>query len=258
MFNSSDRLPNLQQHKLGSNASPTFELETLEPMVLVSCSPLPAYEVELPIETTSPTTEDLHNLQDCLPPPPECDFTPPSCHAVCDDLHPFDTTIENDSLEVVTTSYAPTTPEHQFEHHAPFTYSHAPRVEHFDSNEIVNYHTGSSHERRTGLMRLPNDLESVDATSLDVDVNPELESNTTALASLHPDADDELVPDDDLFRSIDGSNNSLSDEDLGAAFTPFSRLAPADYANNTDALAGEDRPSARAISNHVNDQEHNQ
>ncbi len=50
-------------------------------------------------------------------------------------------------------------------------------------------------------------------------------------------------------RSIDGSGNNLDDSDMGAAYTPLRRRVHSDYADGMYALAGEDRPSPRVISN---------
>lgn len=50
-------------------------------------------------------------------------------------------------------------------------------------------------------------------------------------------------------RSIDGSGNHSTLLTLGQAGQPLRRIAPADYGNGIDSLAGADRPSARAVSN---------
>ncbi|MEO0602740.1 MAG: peroxidase family protein [Myxococcota bacterium] len=52
-------------------------------------------------------------------------------------------------------------------------------------------------------------------------------------------------------RTFDGSANNLANPDWGATFAHLSRLAPADYADGRSAMAGPDRPSARAVSNAV-------
>lgn len=58
-------------------------------------------------------------------------------------------------------------------------------------------------------------------------------------------------------RSIDGTGNNLEDSDLGSAGEQLLRVAPADYADGISEPAGEDRPSAREISNalstHIDD-----
>lgn len=53
------------------------------------------------------------------------------------------------------------------------------------------------------------------------------------------------------FRNIDGSDNSEGDTDVGAAKTQLTRWAPPDYADGISAMAGESRPSPRAVSNAV-------
>ncbi|MEO0974103.1 MAG: peroxidase family protein [Pseudomonadota bacterium] len=52
-------------------------------------------------------------------------------------------------------------------------------------------------------------------------------------------------------RSIDGSNNSLSNPAIGAAGTALIRLTPPAYADGHSELAGEERPNPRVISNTV-------
>jgi len=58
----------------------------------------------------------------------------------------------------------------------------------------------------------------------------------------------------DEFRSIDGSGNNLTFTDWGSTQTAFLRLSDPDYADGISAAAGEDRPSAREVSNVVLDQ----
>jgi hypothetical protein len=50
-------------------------------------------------------------------------------------------------------------------------------------------------------------------------------------------------------RSFDGTGNNLNDSELGSSGEQLLRVAPADYADGVSSLAGEDRPSAREISN---------
>ncbi|HRX82679.1 MAG TPA: peroxidase family protein, partial [Pirellulaceae bacterium] len=50
-------------------------------------------------------------------------------------------------------------------------------------------------------------------------------------------------------RSIDGTGNNLENTELGSAGEQLLRVAPADYADGISSPAGEDRPSAREISN---------
>jgi hypothetical protein len=65
--------------------------------------------------------------------------------------------------------------------------------------------------------------------------------------------EDRAVPDAGV-RSIDGSGNNLAHPDWGKAGTDFIRVAPAAYADGVSAPAGASRPSARVISNTVDDQ----
>jgi len=51
------------------------------------------------------------------------------------------------------------------------------------------------------------------------------------------------------IRSIDGTGNNLTDLELGSSGEQLLRAAPADYADGISTPAGEDRPSAREISN---------
>lgn len=60
---------------------------------------------------------------------------------------------------------------------------------------------------------------------------------------------------DDTVRTIDGSANNKNDSEMGAAFTELLRFVTPDYGDGVSALAGEDRPSARAVSNAVSAQE---
>ncbi|PQO31645.1 peroxidase family protein [Blastopirellula marina] len=53
----------------------------------------------------------------------------------------------------------------------------------------------------------------------------------------------------DEYRSIDGTGNNLENPELGSTGEALLRTAPADYADGISTLAGEDRPSAREISN---------
>ncbi len=62
------------------------------------------------------------------------------------------------------------------------------------------------------------------------------------------------APLNDHFRSIDGSGNNALVPSAGAAGIALLRLVPPDYADGIAALAGADRPSARAISNTVSAQ----
>ena len=56
-------------------------------------------------------------------------------------------------------------------------------------------------------------------------------------------------------RTIDGSGNNRNDTEMGAAFVELLRFTNSDYGDGISTLAGEGRPSARAVSNAVNSQE---
>ena len=57
------------------------------------------------------------------------------------------------------------------------------------------------------------------------------------------------------FASIDGTGNNLTNISLGSAGTELITLVPTDYADGGSALAGEDRPNPREISNTVGQQD---
>lgn len=57
------------------------------------------------------------------------------------------------------------------------------------------------------------------------------------------------------IRSIDGTGNNRQNTEIGAAFIPLMRLTAADYGDGISSLAGQDRPSARVISNGVSAQD---
>ncbi len=66
----------------------------------------------------------------------------------------------------------------------------------------------------------------------------------------HAPPQDESVPSlPDEVRSIDGTNNNLENPELGSAGEELLRIADADYSDGISTPAGEDRPSAREISN---------
>ncbi len=52
-------------------------------------------------------------------------------------------------------------------------------------------------------------------------------------------------------RTIDGSDNNIFDFEIGSTFVHLLRIAPAAYADGASAIAGAERPSARAVSNGV-------
>ena len=57
-------------------------------------------------------------------------------------------------------------------------------------------------------------------------------------------------------RSFDGSNNNLGNPEFGAAHIHLARFTSVEYSDGISSLAGEDRPSARTISNLVFAQNH--
>lgn len=61
-------------------------------------------------------------------------------------------------------------------------------------------------------------------------------------------------PTDDSYRSIDGSGNNLFLNETGKAHTQLIRLIDNDYTDGIDQIAGQNRASARAISNAVSAQ----
>jgi len=60
---------------------------------------------------------------------------------------------------------------------------------------------------------------------------------------------------DDAIRTIDGSANNRNNTEMGAAFTELFRIVGPDYGDGISTLAGENRPSARAVSNAVSSQD---
>lgn len=73
-----------------------------------------------------------------------------------------------------------------------------------------------------------------------------------------PTQDPSIPPVDDVadeVRSIDGTGNNLADPTLGSTGTELVRVVDADYADGISEPTGEDRASAREISNIVFDQD---
>lgn len=56
------------------------------------------------------------------------------------------------------------------------------------------------------------------------------------------------------FRTLDGTGNNLQKPQLGSTAEQYLRLTPAEYADGIATPAGADRPSARAVSNALADQ----
>jgi hypothetical protein len=86
----------------------------------------------------------------------------------------------------------------------------------------------------------------------------ESRANASATSALPPrvqegrlEIDRQRLAEASPYRSLDGTYNNLHDPELGATFTTLLRLVPADYGDGVSSMAGQDRPSARAISNLV-------
>jgi hypothetical protein len=56
-------------------------------------------------------------------------------------------------------------------------------------------------------------------------------------------------------RSFDGTDNNVANPEWGSTDEQLLRVAPADYGDGISSMAGDDRPSARAISNAIADQD---
>lgn len=99
-----------------------------------------------------------------------------------------------------------------------------------------------------GLLNAPllaQSTEERDSTRRDNPVSPALR-----LQRSQAERDQPVVPTPaNATRSIDGSGNHSTLPSLGQAGQPLRRMAPADYANGIDSMAGADRPSARVVSN---------
>ncbi|MEO1661934.1 MAG: peroxidase family protein [Pseudomonadota bacterium] len=65
---------------------------------------------------------------------------------------------------------------------------------------------------------------------------------------------DRRVVDTREVRTYDGTNNNIDNPNWGATFEHLQRLGAVDYADGVSTLSGENRPSARAVSNGVADQ----
>lgn len=91
-------------------------------------------------------------------------------------------------------------------------------------------------------------LASIDAEPIANDSNFQRRPRNEAPPLAIPTPGDEV-------RSIDGSGNNLENPELGSTGQQLVRVAPADYSDGISALAGEDRPSAREISNAFSAQE---
>jgi hypothetical protein len=63
-----------------------------------------------------------------------------------------------------------------------------------------------------------------------------------------------VMPSASLMQSFDGTGNNIKNAEWGSTDSQFIRVAAADYADGVSTPAGDDRPSARAISNAIFDQ----
>ena len=87
--------------------------------------------------------------------------------------------------------------------------------------------------------------------------DPNSQNNTVSPArriNRRPGPPQNEPPIDDKYRSIDGSGNHLSIDDMGEAHTQLVRLVDNDYADGIAQLAGVNRVSARVISNAISAQ----
>lgn len=125
-----------------------------------------------------------------------------------------------------------------------------------DGNDIVVYADGNRSDfaiRDYG----DNGIMLTDCGRRDVLVNVEevrFNDGTYTLDELRGDGipiDPDPEPD---YRTIDGTNNNPHDSELGSTDEELIRLAAVEYADGVSTPAGDDRPSAREISNAVSDQ----
>lgn len=103
------------------------------------------------------------------------------------------------------------------------------------------------------LFRKPNrqrkaTRKSTHISALEYLENRQLLSAMNSLATDIVDSDTELNTVTE-YASIDGTGNNINNPELGSTDTELLRLADADYGDGLSTPAGEDRPSAREISN---------
>ncbi len=70
----------------------------------------------------------------------------------------------------------------------------------------------------------------------------------------NPDRRRDNPRDNERYRTFDGSDNNLLVPEMNASETALTSIVPSDYSNLSDTLAGDSRPSPRAISNTVSAQ----
>ena len=102
----------------------------------------------------------------------------------------------------------------------------------------------------------PNDGPGGPGGSGGPDVPPPDQSPTSPVRRIErdPTPDPNPSPPNSPFRSLDGWGNNLVDPSVGGAHIQLLRLADADYSDDVSSPAGDDRPSARAVSNAVSAQ----
>lgn len=88
------------------------------------------------------------------------------------------------------------------------------------------------------------------------DLPPSNDNPTSPIRRIErdPTPDPNPSPPGSPFRSLDGWGNNLIEPSVGGAHTQLLRLTRADYSDGVSSLAGDNRPSARAISNAVSAQ----
>lgn len=84
-------------------------------------------------------------------------------------------------------------------------------------------------------------------------ISPSLESSESSTSELSTFGS--LSVDPSSMRSIDGSGNNLDDPAMNKAFAQLTRWSDTDYGDGMSAMAGNDRPGARELSNAVNAQD---
>ncbi len=92
-------------------------------------------------------------------------------------------------------------------------------------------------------------LQSADRNSHDADVSPIRRIERT------PRPGHAAKQKNSRESSIDGSGNNRTTTEMNQADTQLRRWLPPEYADGVQALAGTERPSARVVSNIINDQE---
>lgn len=113
-----------------------------------------------------------------------------------------------------------------------------PAVESLSNINRMHRRSDSGGLHKHDRHEIPDSNDDVDVPSDETDDVP---------SDLPTDTSIEGLPTE--YRSIDGSGNNLENTELGTAGTQLTRIADSDYADGISEPAGEDRPSAREISN---------